>query len=163
MTIISDSTALILLAKASVLEIFANRNIVIIPEAVYKEVIKGKETGRSDSILTERLVHEGKLRLKKPDDSTRKSIQRLFNLKGGELDVIALAHKTHDTILTDDKKCLNAAKALGIGFITSLDIITVLYKKGIVSKEKAKGCISKLEEYGWYTRELIKKYMEAIK
>lgn len=163
MTIISDSTALILLAKAGILETFTSHNTIIVPKAVYEEVIKGKDTGREDSLLTERLVYEHKLIIKIPNNSVKNSIQKLFNLKGGELDVIALAHKTNDTILTDDKKCLNAAKALEIGFITSLDVIAALSKKKIISKEKANECINKLEEYGWYARDLIKKYKEAIK
>ena len=65
--------------------------------------------------------------------------------------------------MSDDKKCLNAAKALGINFITSLDVVTAMYKKHIITKEKALRCIEGLEEYGWYAKDLIKKYREAIK
>ena len=163
MTIIADSTALILLAKVSVLETFVKRNDVITSEVVYEEVVKGKEIGRIDSILVEKLVHGKNLKVKAPNNSVKNNIQKLFNLKGGELEAVALAYKTNNTILSDDKKCLNTAKALGIGFITSLDVIVVLYKKRIITKEKALKCIAELEEYGWYAKNLIKSYREELK
>lgn len=163
MTIIADSTALILLAKVSVLEAFIKRNDVITSNVVYEEVVKGKETGRSDSILVERLVDGRNLKVKSPNNSIKSNIQKLFNLKGGELEIVSLAYKTKNTILSDDKKCLNTAKALGINFITSLDVIVTLFKKKAINKEKALKCIEELEEYGWYAKDLIKTYREEIK
>ncbi len=163
MTIIADATALILLAKVTILETFVNRNPVITSKMVYEEVIIGKEKGRKDSIIVERLVEENKLKLRVPNRSIRNKIKKLFNLKAGELDVISLAYKTKNMILSDDKKCLNVAKGLGIKFITSLDIIVTLYKKSIITQEKAITCIEELEEYGWYSKDLIKSYREALK
>ena len=61
------------------------------------------------------------------------------------------------------KKCFNAAKALKLDFITTLDAVVALYKKGALSKEKALKCMELLEEYGWYGRNLIKGYREALK
>src|SRR3989344_4532573 len=147
MTIISDATALILLSKADILEIFVNRNEVVIPKKVYEEVIKGREKGRTDSILVERLANKNKLTVKTPKEMTKENIGRLTGLKYGELEVVSLAYKTKDTILSDDKKCINSAKALNIGFITSLDVIIVLYRKNAIDKKTAIECIEILDEY----------------
>ena len=163
MTIIADSTALILLAKVSVLETFVKRNNAITSKIVYEEVARGKELGRSDAILVEKLVSENKLKVKTPKASVKSRIQKLFNIKAGELEVVSLAYKTKEFILSDDKKCLNTAKALGIDFINSLDVIVVLYKKRVITKEKALNCIEELDEYGWYSKDLIKFYREEIK
>lgn len=163
MTIIADSTALILLAKVSLLETFVNRNHVITSKIVYEEVVKGKEKGRRDSLLVEKLVHENKLKLKTAEKSIKNKIEKLFNLKAGELEVVSLAYNTKHTILSDDKKCLNAAKALEIDFINSLDVTVVLYKKEVITKEKVLKCIEELEEYGWYAKDFIKHYKETIK
>lgn len=163
MTIIADAASLILLSKISILETFANRNDVVASELVYKEVIKGREKGRMDSMLTEKLVQENKLKVKTPNNDMKTSIEKLFNLKFGELEVVSLAHKTKNTILSDDKKCINAAKALGINFITTLDVVVALHKQNAISKEKAMESIDKLENYGWYSRELIKIYRGKIK
>lgn len=163
MTIIADATALILLSKVSILEIFIKRNKVITSKIVYEEVARGKETGRDDSILVEKLVKEKKLKTNAPDKSVKNNIEKLFNLKAGELEVVSLAYKKKHTILSDDKKCLNAAKALGIDFMISLDVIIVLYKKKVITKEKVLECIDRLEEYGWYSKDLIKIYREEIR
>lgn len=163
MTIISDATSLILLAKAGLLETFAGRNKIIVPRLVYEEVIKGKDNGREDSMLVERLAAEKKLLVSLPKKSAKNKIEKLFNLRGGELETIAVAFGQRHTILSDDKKCLNAAKALNIDSITSLDVVVAMHKKGVISKEKATDCLDKLEEYGWYARDLIKVYREVIK
>ncbi len=163
MTIIADASSLILLSKISVLETFVERNDATISKIVYNEVIKGKEKGREDSIIVEKLVQESKLKVKIPNKLIKNKIEKLFNLRKGELDVISLAYKTNHAVLTDDKKCLNAAKALGIEFIVSLDVIIVLYKKNVITREKALECINRLEDYGWYSKNLIKSYLEEIK
>lgn len=163
MTIVADATALILLAKVTILEKFVNRNDVITSKIVYEEVIIDKEKGRKDSILVEKLVQEKKLRIKIPKKTIKTKIEKLFNIRAGELEVISLAYKTKHIILTDDKKCLNTAKALGMDFITSLDVVIAMYKKSIINKEKAMECIEELEEYGWYSKDLIKHYKEELK
>jgi len=163
MTIAIDATALILLSKVSILEVFTKRNKVIAPEIVYYEVTRGKEKGRTDSLIVEKLTREGNIDIETPQKAVKNRIESVFNLKKGELEVISLAYKTKRTILTDDRKCLNVAKVLGIGFITSLDVIIALYKKKAIAKGKALKCIDRLEEYGWYAKDLIEDYREAVK
>ena len=163
MAIIIDATALILLAKVSVLETFVSRNDIFTSEEVYSEVILGKDKGRFDSIVVDKLVQEKKIKIKTSDMVIKRKINNLFNLKGGELEVVSMAYKTGDFVLSDDRKCIRVAKALGVCFITSLDVITVLYKKKIITKQKAFNCISDLEKYGWYAKDIIKSYMEVVK
>lgn len=163
MTIISDAVSLILLVKLSILEILAENNEIIMPILVYEEIAKGKDKGREDSLLIGRLVAERVLSIKSPENKFKDDIKRIFNLKGGELEVLSLAIGKTSAILTDDKKCINTAKALKINFITSLDVVAALYKKGRISKEKALESLNGLSEYGWCSRDLVKSYREAIK
>ena len=163
MTIVCDATSLILLAKVGLLEIFANRNKPIVPKLVYEEVRRGVDKGRGDSMLVDRLITEKWLIIKSQNRLAENEIMKLLHLRGGELAVISLAFRAGHTVLTDDKKCLNAAKALNIDFITSLDVVSTLYAKKAIHKEKALECIGRLEEYGWYSRDLIKSYREALK
>ena len=76
MTIIADATALILLAKITLLETFIDRNKVIIPETVLKEVLKGKEKNRIDSMLLEKLSNERKLNIQTPSEQTKINIKK---------------------------------------------------------------------------------------
>jgi predicted nucleic acid-binding protein len=163
MTIVADSTAIILLAKTNLLETLAKRNKIVIPEIVHAEVAKGKEKSRNDSLLTEKLVANGNLKVKTANPNVKADIMKLFNLKGGELEVVSLARDSKLTILSDDKKCINVAKALGIEFITSLDVVITMWKNGVITKERALDCLGKLDDYGWYGRDVIKSYSEVLK
>ena len=87
----------------------------------------------------------------------------MFNIKGGELEVISLAYKTKSLILTDDKKCINIAKTLNLDFANSLNVIISLYKKKQITKQKALWSIERLEDFGWYNKDLIKNSKEELK
>ena len=163
MTIASDATAIILLSKVGVLELFAYRNAVAMAKSVYLEVMKGKERGRLDAMLTERLVLERKLRVLPVHKQTRTYVEGLLSIKKGELDTVALAYKNRYLVLTDDKKCINAAKALGLPFMNSLDVIVAMWKNKVIDSKKAMDCISSLEDFGWYSKELIKTRREMIR
>ena len=106
MTFVSDATSLILLAKVGLLELFANRNSVVVPQHVFDEVVKGKDKGRVDAFSVEKLRDEKKFSITFPKEETKAKIQKLFNIKGGELDVLAISLETKATVLTDDKKML---------------------------------------------------------
>ncbi len=163
MTIVIDASSLILLSKISVLEKLLIKNKCISPKLVYEEVIKGKEKGRKDSLLIERLFSERKILLENSDKIITNKIRNMYNLKGGELEVVSIAFGKKDRIiLSDDRKCINVSKALKIDFITSLDVVVALYKKKHTSREKAINCIEKLEEYGWYRKDIIKYYREVL-
>jgi len=163
MTIISDATALILLSKVGLLEALVKKNAIFIPKKVYEEVVKGREKGRLDSLIVEKLIQESKIKIKMPNKQIKNRIEKLFNIKGGELEVISLAYKTKSLILTDDKKCINIAKTLNLDFANSLNVIISLYKKKQITKQKALWSIERLEDFGWYNKDLIKNSKEELK
>src|SRR3989344_4470072 len=152
MTIVSDATALILLSKAGLLEIFAERNKIIMPVSVFQEVMDGKGKGRLDAMQTEILVEQKKIKVVNPSEKLRNRINKTLNLKKGELDVVSIAFQKKYSILADDKKCLNAAKALKLDYMTSLDIIIALWKKNEINRQKALESINKLEDFGWHSK-----------
>jgi len=163
MTLIADASSLILLGRISLLTRFVDKNNIIIPEKVYIEVIKGKEKALLDAFLVEKLVKENKITIEKVDKIIAEKIKKIFGLWAGEGEVLGLATITNFPIITDDRKCLNAAKASGMIVITSLDVVVALYKKKEIGKEKALQSFDILEEYGWYKKEIIKFYKEEIK
>ena len=77
----------------------------------------------------------------------------------GENETICLA-KDDRLVLTDDKKCINACKALKLDFVVSADIVVALYKKGRISQEKRDHAFDKLEEMSRLKKELIDKRRE---
>lgn len=158
----ADASSLILLAKAGVLETFAARNRTVLPKRVYDEVVRGKEKGRLDSLLVEKLVQQGNLVVAEPAKATRSHIERTFGLRGGEADVTALALERKSAILTDDKKCMQAAKVLNIDFTTSLGVVVGLYKHGALARRGAEEALAALETYGWYHPDMVREYRRAL-
>lgn len=161
-TIVCDASSLILLSKSGLLKAVVKRNKIIIPKKVYEEIIKGKDKGRRDAFVIEKLVTEKKIKIKKLDEKEKNEIKKMFNMHGGENETLTLANKSNNTVLTDDKKCINAAKALGIDFITSLDVVITLYKKKVIDRKETQERLDGLSEYGWYKKNVIEKYRRMI-
>ena len=162
MTIVADASSLILLSKIKLLEKLAERNRIIVPKKVYEKVAKGKEKGREDAFLVERMIREKKIMLRGANEKLKKDVEKTFNLHGGENEALAVALENKDTVLTDDKKCITAAGTLKLNFITSLDVVIAMYKKGRIDKKRAMQSLDELLEYGWYKRGLIEKYRREI-
>ncbi len=161
---IIDSSSMILLAKIGLLEKFLSGREAVIPSSVYNEsVSRGKDKGREDAYIIEALVKSGKIKVSEPHKSTCTEVGNLFNLHGGERDVLALAKDMNiKYIICDDKKAINASKVLGLKFITALNIIVAMCIKGKISKEEAEKQIGMLDEFGWYNIKLIKKARQDI-
>lgn len=161
---IIDSSSMILLAKIGLIEKFLSEREAVIPSSVYNEsVSRGKDKGREDAYIIEALVKSGKIEIKEPHKSTCIEVGTLFNLHGGERDVLALAKDMNiKCIICDDKKAINASKVLGLKFITALNIIVAMCSKDEISKEEAEKQIDMLDEFGWYNIKLIKKARQDI-
>ncbi len=90
--LIFDSSSMILLTKAGLLEKLVADREAVIPSLIYSEaVIRGKDKGREDAYRIESLIKSGKIKVQEPSKSTCIEIGDLFNLHGGERDVLALA------------------------------------------------------------------------
>ncbi len=162
--LIFDSSSMILLAKAGLLEKLVADREAVIPVLIYTEaVIRGKDKGREDAYRIESLVKSGKIIVQEPKKSTCIEIGNLFNLHGGERDVLALAKDMNiKSIICDDKKAINAGKVLGFKFTTALNITVAMCMKGKISKSEAEEIIDILDEFGWYSNKIIKKARQDL-
>lgn len=160
---VSDSSSLILLAKAGILTDFLERREVWISPVVEKETIgKGKEKGREDAYLLEKLKEEDEIEVKDPDEKEVDRINRLFDLHKGEKEVVALASELGLPLICDDKKAFNACEVMEIEQTTALNILSALFEKGRINKSKARRSLKKLEEFGWYEEGLIQHVKSKI-
>lgn len=161
--VISDSSSLILLAKAEILNKFLEGKKIYITEIVELEAIeKGKEKGKADAYLLEKLKSDGKIKVKKPSKEKLNKISEWFNLYKGEKEAVSLALELELPLICDDKKAFNACEVMNIKHTTALNVLFALFKKRKISKAKAKSSLKKLEEFGWYDQELIQKTKSKI-
>ena len=134
---------------------------IIIPEEVYNESVKKKNT--FDAKLIEARVKMNKIDRKKIKNmKVYRKIKEDFNLGDGEAECITLCIEYASDLIADDRKAINICKILKIRYTTAPNIIVKLYTKRIIKKQEAENYIKKLEEYGRYSKEIITITKEKI-
>lgn len=161
--IVMDSCTVILLAKASVLEAFAEVHEARITGNVLDEVLKGKEKMQQDALLLERLHKEGKIVIIEHSKAVAGKLMKDFNMGKGEASTVAAAIGKNCVVATDNKQGRKAAAVNNLGLVGSPEITVSLYKKKEISKEKAAASIKTLKKEGWFGSYLIEKALEDVK
>ncbi len=150
-----DSCTIILLAKASVLERAAETYKLRITNAVYEEVMAGKEKMFTDALLLDRLEKEQKIKRVDFNTQKMKKIMQDFNMEQGEASVIAKGIEENEIVGTDNRQGRKAAKVYGLSLTGSINLVVALYKKRKITKEKAIEALKILQEQGWFSSYLI--------
>lgn len=138
MQAVADTSALIYPANLEFIRILKKLfKTIYIPPTVHQEsIVRGKELGKQDALLLERLVEEGFLIIKPLNDQGRKIKGELLKTRGlgsGETEVISLAKQLDiDKVLIDDKLASEAARVLGLKPIPIIYILILAAGKGIV-------------------------------
>ncbi|MBI1970313.1 hypothetical protein HYS47_01055 [Candidatus Woesearchaeota archaeon] len=144
---IFDASTIILLAKITLLRNVALAKIIILPEAVWKEINQKKEA--YDTQIIEQLISEKMIRT--ASEKTQSLIfEKEFGLGKGESEALALAHQQKAKLATDDLRAIKASKVFNIPFATAIHFLIDLTNQGVISKEIAKEKLQKLEKYGRY-------------
>lgn len=155
--IVLDSSTLILLARAELLEKFIEScgQKVAIPKQVEKESCAAKKS--LDALLIQKAISEGSLSVMTVRN--RKVYEKVrddFALGKGEAEAIALAFaKKAKLVAIDDKSGINACKLLEIPFTTAVSVLVRMCEKGVVSKEEATAKLEALARFGRYDRGIL--------
>jgi predicted nucleic acid-binding protein len=151
---VADSSALILLAKCSLLEIACELFDIIVPDTVIIEVASEKLVKNyPDAALISGLASNGTIKVQNPG-SDRPPIP--LSLHRGEKDALFLAIELGRSLLaTDDGKAIRAARFLSVPFIVTPKIVVDLFRLQKISLEKARASLEKLAKIGRYSPEII--------
>lgn len=159
--LVLDTSTLVLLAKADLLEQIAQETSLLIPEKVRDEAVRKRELQDTRQIL--RLIEEGKLLVeRKLDRGLVESLRADFQLGPGEAQALALAKIKGCLLGIDDRLAMKASKAAGVPFATALAFLTRIWERGGVSRRQALAKLEKLKQYGWYQNDLVRKVREEI-
>ena len=158
--VVSDSSSLIIAAKAELLDCLCDEFIVEIPKKVFEETVTaGRKLQKLDALKIEKLIVEKKIAVKKVKPVKNKKISGLlgqFNLDEGEKEAIELYIQTKaELLLVDDKHAINAAKLLGINWSGIPAIIVVFAENGIIEKTRALESLRIAQEEGRYKLDFI--------
>jgi hypothetical protein len=154
--IIFDASTLILLARASVLELFISnaKTTAMMPEAVEKETCAAH---REETPVITGLMEKGELTVKSVKN--RKQIEKLmtdFCLDLGETEAIMLALKEEGGIVaTDDRNAIRACKMLNISFITAISVLIGLHERGRILGDEVMLKLDKLASIGRYSKAIV--------
>ncbi|MBS3176996.1 hypothetical protein J4457_07230 [Candidatus Woesearchaeota archaeon] len=149
MKIVSDSSPLIFLSKIDKLSLL-EKHALLIPEEVYAEIKKGRDTEKEDYVKIEGYVKIGKIKVL--HTSPLQDIP--FTIGKGENEAVALALQTHaDIILIDDKKGWKLAKLNKLNPKGTLAVLIEEYKKGRASFQETKQAFEKLLRAGFHIPE----------
>ena len=151
---VADSSALILLAKCSLLEIVCKLFEVVVPKTVTIEVAS-EDLIRNypDAALISDLVSKGAIKVKRPGSA---EFTMPILLHQGEKDALLLAIKLKRALLaTDDGKAIKAARFLKVPFIITPKIVVELFRLQKISFKKARDSLEKLGKIGRYSPEII--------
>ena len=139
---ISDTSSLILLAKADLLPLFCKNAKIFITQAVKEETIFASK----DSCLIQALIDSGSI-----DVREQKAIDKPFSLHRGERTVIALFQRMGaDYLLLDDKKAALYCRRHAIPYVNALLIPRYLRQYKIIDDQTMHNKIALLSGIGHY-------------
>jgi len=161
--IVADSCALILLAKSGLLKSLTEFRRVIVPAAVFEEVVNQDTIdkfpdAKSISVMTSR----GNIEIVSKELPDQKPP---ITLGKGEWAAIRLAQEMGEgaVLATDDGKAIKTCRFLNLPFIISPKIATELYRHGRIEKSLAKAAIEKMRINGRYTPDIIAEALLRLK
>jgi len=152
--LVADSSALILLAKCSLIEIVCGLFKVIISKSVLAEVAsEDLVSNYPDAVLISDLISKGAIIVRSPGNRRFDLPMRLHH---GEEDALLLTTKLRGAIkATDDGKAIKAARFLKIPFIITPKIVVELFRLQKISFKKARESLEMLSKIGRYSPEII--------
>lgn len=159
---VSNSSTLILLAKASVLREFLRRfGVVSIPREVFDESIKSKDS--FDCLLIDREINNKAIKVVNVPKKGLQNILDQFRLHEGEAAAyLFFNRKKHKAILTDDLELIKLCKLEGIPFLCAMAIVVVMHEKRFLSKNDALGRLEKLFVEGRYSEQLYEFFKKQV-
>jgi len=152
--VVSDTSSLILLSKASVLEKACSKYEMYIPPSVEKEACAPALRGKyADAMRIYELIGKKALTVRKlAAQKTRMPLR----LGMGEADAIRLFLQLKaQLLLTDDGKAIKACRMLKIPFTISPNLVLALYRKGVLDRDAALVSLEKLRIYGRYPPDVV--------
>ncbi len=160
--LVSNTSTLVLLAKATLLEVWiAHTGPIAIPADVQDEATKNREY--YDALIIKKFIDDKKILVQKAPLPKIQAVMKNFRLDIGEAAAYALFNpKKHEALMTDDGELIKVCKIEGIPFVGALGIAAALYKKGIVSRETALEKIENLRRIGRYSNEVYAYFHKLI-
>lgn len=143
-TVVSDTTALIVLAAQQRLDLFAGCfERVLLPDAVYREWLAG------DPDVAGIVQQWSWLEVVSVDEVPLLAELRTL-LDPGEAEALALARQRHLPLIVDEKKGRRVARMMGIPVLGLVGVLLLAVQRGILDSDSAKQILVNAKERGFH-------------
>lgn len=163
MTIVTDSSPLILLAKINQLHLLKTMHHEIhIPTEVHKEVVvRGKEEKYGDAYLIDKAINDF-IFVKKLNDKWDKEAKKFNKILGsGESEAIALAlQEKSELLLMDNLEPRKVAEINKLKCRSTPGILLEALRKNKINYEEYIESIKKLSSYAWLSGDIVAYFLE---
>ena len=157
--VISDTTALIILAKSDAFSLLSNLfQKIYIPKAVYDELMV------KDDIVNYRIKEFDKIEVKPVSDMI--TLERIKTLKidKGEVEAISLALELNLMLIIDERKGRKIALNQGLKIVGVLGVLIENYRREFISFDELKLYFLLFKEQGLRVSEQLEKvFFEKLK
>ena len=162
--VVSDSSSLILMAKAELLKIACQQFIVEIPTEVYQEAVTaGKELNKADAFIIEQAIKKEKIIVKEVKEKKTGNDLILLGLGKGEEAAIQLyLQEKAQLLLIDDLPGIQAAKMLEVAWVTAVSLTVKFVEKKKITREEGMDCLKILQKNGRYRLDFISEAANEI-
>ena len=161
--IVSNASTLILLAKVNSLSaLLDDIGKITIPEIVYEEITRKKDS--FEILLIKKEIDKKRIILAGVDKKNYAPMLEQFKLDQGEAAAYALLKNIKGkAVLTDDGELIKLCKIENVPFITAMAAIVKLFKKEKLSREDAMEKLGKLYDYGRYSEDIYNYFRSEVK
>lgn len=120
---------------------------LLIPEAVYQEILKGREIGSPDVPVVEEAIVKGWIKVKK----VKTRIRLPGNLGRGESEAISLMTESGaGWLLMDDRVASTTARLVGMKVRSTVYLLIFWKRKGLIDQNEAIELLDSLVEVGYH-------------
>lgn len=156
-----DASSLILLTKVNMIEFLMNEFDLSVTETVREEAAN---YGSSDARKIEKYVEEGRIDTREVKGEAVEELAKDFNIDRGEASTL-LTYRGGDAdiVTTDDGKTIETCRVLDIPYTTSLALLEKAVDDGELSMDEGLAKLERLEDYGWYSQELLDRTESSIR
>lgn len=172
--LVLNATPLIHISRAGYSWVFEKfKKELVIPREVFNDVVvRGKEKGIPDAIITEKLVKNKTIEIIEVEDRDYLNFVKqlasdfLKPLHEGEAEVIAIAKERKAIAIIDESSAREVGRVLNIHVRGSIYLFIILYKRKLISKDEVIKAFEEMVKRGWRISpedyELIKKELEKL-
>ena len=161
MLVVKDAMVLINLTKMSLLQqSCASFESVLIPDAVYDEVLKGEERYPHEVHQVRDAIKQKQMRVATIRDKNLIIKANMFNVYRGESAAVALYwQEGADVLATDDDNVRRKRDALKVNVIGTPAIVITLLRNKSIDRNAYMKAVKKLREIGWFSSTVFDKML----